>query len=82
MKRIIQTSFFKVLSSKELTAYELRAATDKLVDGIIALGETEYNPILHFRTLQYTRYQLQIIHARTGLTVEMGEKCIGVTLCH
>ncbi|KGF49648.1 hypothetical protein [Prevotella disiens] len=82
MKRIIQTSFFKVLSLKGLTAYELRAATDKLVDGIIALGGTEYNPTLHFRTLQYTRYHLQIIKAKTDLAIEMGEKCIRTALCH
>ena len=57
-------------------------ATACLIREILNVVETEKKLEALFRTLHYTRFQLQIIHARTGLTVEMGEKCIGVTLCH
>ena len=57
-------------------------ATACLIREILKLVETERNLDSLFRTLHYTRFQLQIIHASPALTVEMGEKCIGVTLCH
>ena len=77
MKRLVKKNSFKMLLSENTTK-----ATACLIREILKLVETEKKLEALFRTLHYTRFQLQIIHARTGLTVEMGEKCIGVTLCH
>ena len=49
-------------------------ATACLIREILKLVETEKKLEALFRTLHFTRFQLQIINARTGLTVEMGEK--------
>ena len=48
-------------------------ATACLIREILKLVATERKVCSLFRTLHYTRFQLQIIHASTGLTVEMGE---------
>ena len=55
-------------------------ATACLIREILKLVETEKKLEALFRTLHYTRFQLQIIHARTGLTVEMGGKCTELKL--
>lgn len=49
-------------------------ATACLIREILKLVETEKKLEALFRTLHYTRFQLQIIHASPALTVEMGEK--------
>lgn len=48
-------------------------ATACLIREILKLVETEKKLEALFRTLHYTRFQLQIIHASPALTVEMGE---------
>ena len=57
-------------------------ATACLIRKILKLVETERNLDSLFRTLHYTRFQLQIIHASTALTVEKGKKCVGTYFCH
>lgn len=48
-------------------------ATACLIREILKLVETEKKLEALFRTLHYTRFQLQIIHASPALRVEMGE---------
>ena len=77
MKRLVKKNSFKMLLSENTTK-----ATACLIREILKLVETEKKLEALFRTLHYTRFQLQIIHASPALTVEMGEKCVRTTLCH
>ena len=68
MKRLVKKNSFKILLFENTTK-----ATACLIREILKLVATERKVCSLFRTLHYTRFQLQIIHASTGLTVEMGE---------
>ena len=43
------------------------------IEDVIRLSETEKDPQSLFRTLCYTRFHLQIINQKDGLTTEMGK---------
>lgn len=82
MKRLIQTTAFEQLSSNDLVAIQTRTACDRFIEDVIRLSETEKDPQSLFRTLCYTRFHLQAIRKKNGLTVGMGKKCVGVVACH
>lgn len=82
MKRLIQTSFFEVLSSQVSTESQVRIATERLLEEIVALSISEPDSASLFRTLCYTRFHLQTICEKSGLTTEMGKKCIRAAIRH
>lgn len=82
MKRLIQTTAFEQLASNDLTAIPIRAVCNNFIEDVIRLSETEKDLQSLFRTLCYTRFHLQTIYEKDGLTTEMGEKCIGIVTCH
>ena len=82
MKRLIQTTAFEQLSSNDLVAIQTRTACDRFIEDVIRLSETERNPQSLFRTLCYTRFHLQAVCKKNGLTTGMGKKCIRTTSCH
>lgn len=82
MKRLIQTSFFEVLSSQNPTESQVRMATECFWEEIIALSVSDTDCVSLFRTLRYTRFHLDNLSKKFGTTTIMGKKCIGFTLCH
>lgn len=56
--------------------------TDNLIREITELGDGEENLVSLFRTLNLTRFHLQTISEKTGITAEMGKKCGRSSLCH
>ncbi|WP_081819346.1 ribosome biogenesis protein [Prevotella sp. HUN102] len=82
MKRLIQTSFFEVLSSQVSTESQVRIATERLLEEIVALSISEPDSASLFRTLHYTRFHLGDVAEKSEITTEMGKKCIGAALCH
>lgn len=82
MKRLIQTTAFEQLILNDLTAIQMRAVCDSFIKDVIRLSETEKEPRSLFRTLCYTRFHLQTICEKSGLTTEMGKKCIRAAIRH
>lgn len=82
MKRLIQTTAFEQLISNDLTAIQMRAVCDSFIEDVIRLSETEKEARSLFRTLCNTRFHLQTIYERSGLTTEMGKKCIRTVIRH
>ena len=82
MKRLIRTTAFEQLISNDLTAIQTRAVCDSIIEDVIRLSETEKDSKSLFRTLCYTRFHLQTIYENSGLTMEMGKKCIRTAICH
>lgn len=82
MKRLIQTIAFEQLISNDLTAIQMRTVCDSFIKDVIKLSETERNPQSLFRTLCNTRFHLQTIYEKSGLTTEMGKKCIRAAIRH
>ena len=82
IKRLIQTTTFEQLISSDLTATQTRAVCDSLIENVIRLSDTEKDPQSLFRTLCYTRFHLQTICEKSGLTTEMGKKCIRAAIRH
>ena len=77
MKRLIEKELFNMLSSDKSTE-----ATDNLIREITELGDDEENLISLFRTLNFTRFHLRTMSEKTGITSEMGKKCIRTALCY
>ena len=82
MKRLIQTSFFEVLSSQNPTESQVRMATECFWEEIIALSVSDTDCVSLFRTLRYTRFHLESMTETSGIPTEMGKKCIRAALCH
>ncbi|OJX87335.1 MAG: ribosome biogenesis protein [Paludibacter sp. 47-17] len=77
MKRLVKNASFEMLFSNKSTE-----ATDYLIREIIKLGDSEENLFSLFRTLNFTRFHLRMIAENSGITTEMGKKCIRVALCY
>lgn len=82
MKRLIQTTAFEQLASNDLTAIPIRAVCNNFIEDVIRLSKTEKDLQSLFRTLCYTRFHLQTIYEKDGLTTEMEKKCIGIVTCN
>lgn len=82
MKRLIQTTAFEQLASNDLTAIPIRAVCNNFIEDVIRLSETGKDLQSLFRTLCYTRFHLQTIYEKSGLTTEMGKKCIRAAIRH
>lgn len=65
MKRLIQTSSFRTLSSKKSTVLQIRNATDELIEKVIELSDSETDDTSLFRIMSYTRFILQTLQKKS-----------------
>ena len=77
MNRLVKTESFKMLFSNDSTT-----ATNNLIKEVTRLRETEVNLASLYRTLHYTRFHLESMIDKSGITTETGKKCGGTAFCH
>ncbi|ERJ81589.1 hypothetical protein HMPREF1989_02419 [Porphyromonas gingivalis F0566] len=65
MKRLTQTHSFRTLSSKESTVFQIRKATDELIEKVIELSDSDTDNTSLFRTMSYTRFIVQTLQKKS-----------------
>lgn len=78
MKRLTQTSIFKMVKSTQKEAFtciELDAAMDEFITYLIKLSDAESDYISLFRTLHYTKHHLNSLLKENIPCCEVKKKC-------
>lgn len=82
MQRLIKLRSFKALFSRDIINASLRNILDNCIEDIVRLCKTATDSMDLFRTLQYTRFQLNQIQMKSPYQDNLGEKCGRVALCY